>query len=136
MAETSRKVKSVARKSSQFGNAPVFKKVIRSGCTEIYSIRAVAKKMTIFISIRIIKSSVNYFFCFFCVFFLFACFEIDTNYKTKKMQIPNFLALNPIPPGLFDSGVAWGGGGGVPAAYNSKTINDNEMKLGGVVKDY
>ena len=31
------------------------------------------------------------------------------------------------------------GGGGcgrkVPAAYNSKTINDNEMKLGGVVKD-
>ena len=31
-----------------------------------------------------------------------------------------------------------GGGGGqkVPAAYNSKTINDNEMKLGGVVKDH
>ena len=28
-----------------------------------------------------------------------------------------------------------GGGGGwkVPAAYNSKTINDDEMKLGGVV---
>ena len=23
-----------------------------------------------------------------------------------------------------------------PAAYNSKTINDNEIKLGGVVKDY
>ena len=29
-----------------------------------------------------------------------------------------------------------GGGGEVPAAYNSKTINDNEMKLGGVVKDH
>ena len=31
-----------------------------------------------------------------------------------------------------------GGGGGrkVPTAYNSKTINDNEMKLGGVVKDH
>ena len=29
-----------------------------------------------------------------------------------------------------------GGEGGVPAAYNSKTINDNEMKLGGVVKDH
>ena len=32
-----------------------------------------------------------------------------------------------------------GGGGGrkVPAAYNSKTtINDNEMKFGGVVKDH
>ena len=24
----------------------------------------------------------------------------------------------------------------VPTAYNSKTINDNEMKLGGVVKDH
>ena len=46
--------------------------------------------------------------------------------------------LNPIPPGLFEGGAAWGGGGGwkVPAAYNSKTINDNEMKLGGVVKDH
>ena len=29
-----------------------------------------------------------------------------------------------------------GGGGKVPAAYNSKTINDNEMKLGEVVKDH
>ena len=31
-----------------------------------------------------------------------------------------------------------GGGGGwkVPAAYNSKTINDNEMKPGGVVKNH
>ena len=28
-----------------------------------------------------------------------------------------------------------GGGGGVPAAYNSKIINDNEMKFCGVVKD-
>ena len=45
--------------------------------------------------------------------------------------------FNPIPPGLFEGGAAWGRGGGrkVPAAYNSKTINDNEMKLGGVVKD-
>ena len=24
----------------------------------------------------------------------------------------------------------------MPAAYNSRTINDNEMKLGGVVKDH
>ena len=29
-----------------------------------------------------------------------------------------------------------GGGRKVPAVYNSKTINDNEMKLGGVVKDH
>ena len=28
-----------------------------------------------------------------------------------------------------------GGGGQGPAAYNFKTINDNEMGLGGVVKD-
>ena len=29
-----------------------------------------------------------------------------------------------------------GGGLNVPAAYNAKTINDNEMKLDGVVKDH
>ena len=29
-----------------------------------------------------------------------------------------------------------GGGGARSATYNSKTINDNEMKLGGVVKDH
>ena len=53
------------------------------------------------------------------------------------------LAFNPIPPGLFEGGAAGGGGGGgggggrkVPAACNSKTINDNEMKAGGVVKDH
>ena len=48
--------------------------------------------------------------------------------------------INPIPPGLFEGGSAWGGGGGwgrkVPAAYSSKTINDNEVKFAGVVKDH
>ena len=51
--------------------------------------------------------------------------------------------FNPIPPGLFEGGAAWGRGGGgggggqkVPAANNSKTINDNEIELGGVVKDH
>ena len=41
-------------------------------------------------------------------------------------------------PGLFEGGSALGEGGGlkVPAAYNSKTINDNEVKFGGVVKDH
>ena len=29
-----------------------------------------------------------------------------------------------------------GGGRKVPAAYNSKTINDNAMKFAGVVKDH
>ena len=45
--------------------------------------------------------------------------------------------FNPIPPGLFEGGLGLegGGGGGVPAAYNFKTINDNEMELGGVVKN-
>ena len=28
------------------------------------------------------------------------------------------------------------GGGGVPAAYNSKTINDNEVKFGGEVENH
>ena len=47
------------------------------------------------------------------------------------------LYINRIPPGLFDGGSAWGGGERkVPAAYNSKTINDNEMKFAGVVKDH
>ena len=59
---------------------------------------------------------------------------------SKKLTDTVFLSLNPIPPGLFEGGTAWeeGGGGGrkVPAAYNSKTINDNEMKFGGVVKDH
>ena len=47
------------------------------------------------------------------------------------------ISFSPIPPGLFEGGSAWGGGGGrkVPAAYNSKTINDNEMKFAAVVKD-
>ena len=35
-------------------------------------------------------------------------------------------------------GAGWGGGGGrkLPAAYNCKTINDNEMKFGAVVKNH
>ena len=47
--------------------------------------------------------------------------------------------LNPIPTGLFEGGSAFGGGGRgrkVPAAYNSKTVDDNEMKFGRVVKDH
>ena len=50
----------------------------------------------------------------------------------------NFCCINPIPPGLLGGGAAWGGGGGAESttAYNSKTINDNKMKLGGVVKDH
>ena len=38
--------------------------------------------------------------------------------------------LNPIWSGLFGGGSALGGG--VPTANNSKTINDNEMKSGGL----
>ena len=52
--------------------------------------------------------------------------------KFKKL----IFCVNPIPPGLFEGGAAWKGGGGgkVPAAYNSKTFN--EMKFSGVVKDH
>ena len=59
-----------------------------------------------------------------------------------KNNSRHFLSiLNPITPGLFEGGAAWGEGGGrgerkVPVAYNSKTINYNEIKLGGVVKDH
>ena len=47
--------------------------------------------------------------------------------------------INPIPPGLFEGGAAWEGGGGkrgVSAAYNPKTITDNEIKFCGAVKDH
>ena len=48
--------------------------------------------------------------------------------------------LNPIPPGLFESGAACGGEGGTGKCPRPisliKAINDNEMKLGGVVKDH
>ena len=55
-----------------------------------------------------------------------------------------FLALSWLIPFLLgflrvaQLGGGGGGGGGrkVPAAYNSKTINDNEMKFGGLVKDH
>ena len=60
--------------------------------------------------------------------------------QNDRTNIHSFIEpFDPIPPGLFEGGAAWGGGGGrrkVPAAYNSKTISDNEMKLGGVVKDH
>ena len=41
--------------------------------------------------------------------------------------------INPIWSGLFEGCSAWGtaNGGG---AYNSKTINDNEVKIGGEVE--
>ena len=58
--------------------------------------------------------------------------QLPVNFKTFK-------SFNPIPPGLFEGDSAWGEGGGgrkVPAACNSKAINDNEMKFGGVVKDH
>ena len=50
----------------------------------------------------------------------------------------SFSQLTLFPLGFFRVVQRGGGGGGrkVPAAYNFKTINDNEMKLGGVVKDH
>ena len=37
---------------------------------------------------------------------------------------------------LFEGGSVLGGGGGVPAAHNSKTNNDNGMKLGGILENH
>ena len=51
-----------------------------------------------------------------------------------------FETVNPIPPGLFEGGSAFPGGRGggrkVPAAHNSKTINENGMKFGRVVENH
>ena len=53
------------------------------------------------------------------------------------------MPFNPIPPDFLRMAQLGGGGGGgggggrkVPAAYNSKTINDNDMKLDWVVKGH
>ena len=56
--------------------------------------------------------------------------------KIRALHEPFHLTLFRL--GFLRVAQLGGGGGGrkVPAAYNSKTINDNEMKLGGVVKDY
>ena len=44
------------------------------------------------------------------------------------------MTVNTIWPGLFESQDQLGGGG-VPVAHKSKTINDNEMKFGGVSRE-
>ena len=44
--------------------------------------------------------------------------------------------FNPIRSRLYEAGWAWREGGGVPVAYNSKTINDNEMEFDGVVENH
>ena len=57
----------------------------------------------------------------------------------RKTDKPSIKEANPFTPGLFEGGSAWtGGGGGTESAtaYNSKTINDNEMKFVRVVKDH
>ena len=46
------------------------------------------------------------------------------------------LSLYPITPGLFEGGSAWGGGRKVPEAHNSKTVNGNGIKFGGVVENH
>ena len=64
--------------------------------------------------------------------------------STAALRHYIFFCLTLLRPGFLrvaQLGGMGGGGGGrggrkVPAAYNSKTINDNEMKLGGVVKNH
>ena len=67
--------------------------------------------------------------------------QLSQIFRTTEQELFSRSELvNSISPGLFEGGSAWGWGGGggrkVPAAYNSKTINDNEMKFGGLVKDH
>ena len=61
-------------------------------------------------------------------------FTVPINISLKLARI------NPIRPGLFwVPGMGpWrgGGGGGVPAAFNSKTIHDIEMKFSRVVENH
>ena len=69
------------------------------------------------------------------------------SYENSRFQVPSdsylFLvisllgSINPIPPGLLRVAQLGGeGGGGVPVAFNSKTIKDTGIKFGGVAKDY
>ena len=52
------------------------------------------------------------------------------------IHLPQITILTLFRLGFLRVAQLGGGGGGwkVPAAYNSKTINDNEMKFAGVVK--
>ena len=60
--------------------------------------------------------------------------------KTKKLELYFFLTrfrlgfLKVARLGGGGGGGRWGGG--VPAAINSKTINDNEMTFGSVVENH
>ena len=53
------------------------------------------------------------------------CTKFKQNYTTLTLFRLGFLRVARL-----------GGEGEVPVAYNSKTINDNDMKFGGVVKDH
>ena len=60
--------------------------------------------------------------------------------KTWPVACLRTVSFNPIRPGLFEvprigSDRGRGEGGGSAAAYNSKSINDIEMKSGWVVKN-
>ena len=54
------------------------------------------------------------------------------------IHLPQITILTLFRLGFLRVAQLGGGGGGrkVPAAYNSNTINDNEMKFAGVVKDH
>ena len=74
-------------------------------------------------------------------------FDMDMYHQSEEGRFPNrnlvnfcerFFLANKIfePTRVTDKTKTLVDGWKVPAAYNSKTINDNEMKLGGVVKDH
>ena len=59
---------------------------------------------------------------------------ISTQHKFSQLTPIRYLQFNSKDTSTLDRG--GGVGRKVPAAYNSKTFNDNEMKFGGVVKDH
>ena len=64
--------------------------------------------------------------------------ERTKTYNKETGEFHNqFVLLTPFRLGFLRvAQLGRGGGRKVPAACNSKTINDNEMKLDGVVKDH
>ena len=59
--------------------------------------------------------------------------RFETTVNRKAWQLLTLFCLSFLRVAQLGGG---GGGRKVPAAYISKTINDNEMKFGGVVKHH
>ena len=76
---------------------------------------------------------------------IFKTYQVDYTVAVRRRQkliklgVKSLKSLTIFRLGFLRVAQFGGGGGGgrkVPAAYNSKTINHNEMKFAGVVKDH